>query len=97
MTIIKPTIGRKVWFRPNGLKTSIANINIDQYDTAQALDATVVCVWNDRLVNISVIDHGGAIHSVRSCPMRQEGDPEPKGFYCEWMPYQTNQAKKEMK
>lgn len=91
-TLTKPTIGRKVWFWPNSQASTEAGA-IDVYDEKQALDATVVCAWSDRLVNLSVTDHGGRVHSVRSCTLRQEGDPLPTSRYCEWMPYQVSQAK----
>jgi hypothetical protein len=91
--LIKPTIGRKVWFHPNGMKESAAGKPVDVFVKEQPLDATVVCVWGDRLVNLGVIDHGGAVHSIRSCPFRHPNDPVPGGYYCEWMPFQTGQAK----
>lgn len=91
-TLTKPTIGRKVWFWPNGSKLTTSG-PLDVFDEKQALDATVVCVFGDRMVNLSVTDHGGRVHSVRSCTLRQEGDEVPGGGYCEWMPYQVNQAK----
>ena len=92
MKIITPTIGRKVWFYPNGLKLTTAG-PLDVFAENQALDATIVCVYSDRMVNLSVTDHGGRVHSVRSCTLRQEGDDVPGGSYCEWMPYQIGQAK----
>lgn len=82
--MIHPTIGRKVWFRLNG-----AALPFDVFQVEQPLDATIVCVWNDRMVNLRITDHGGASHSVRNVTLQQPGDPTPPGFYCEWMPYQT--------
>lgn len=93
MKIITPTIGRKVWFWPNGMKLTAAG-PLNVFDEKQALDATVVCVYGDRMVNLSVKDHGGRVHSVRSCTLLQNGDPVPGGYYCEWMPYQVSQAAK---
>lgn len=91
VNIITPTIGRKVWFRPNGLKSTNAG-PIEVFDEVQALDATIVCVWGDRMVNLRVTDHGGRVHSIRSCTLRQEGDTVPTGYYCDWMPYQKGWA-----
>lgn len=94
--LIKPTVGRKVWFRPNRPKDSplIIDNRVVQQFTAEPLDATVLCTWTDRCVNLLVVDHAGAVHAPRSVTMRQEGDPEPGGHYCEWMPYQAGQAAK---
>ena len=93
VTIITPTIGRKVWFHPNGLKLT-DNGPLEVFDDKQALDATVVFVRGDRLVNLSVTDHGGQVHFVRCCILCQEDDGVPTdGPYCEWMPYQVSQAK----
>lgn len=91
VTIITPTIGRKVWFHPNGLKLTTAG-PIEVFDEKLALDATIVCTWGDHMVNLSVTDHGGRVHSIRSCALRQDGEDVPTGYYCEWMPYQVSQV-----
>lgn len=100
--IIMPTVGRKVWFRLNGQNmlqvpshheylTGKPTVNSDQ-----PLDATVVYVWSDRMVNLAIFDHFGTPFTATSVPLLQEGDEKPaSGYYCEWMPYQTAQAKKE--
>ena len=92
--MIKPTIGRKVWFWPNGAVSFGGGLAVNNFDTTQPFDATVVCVWGDRIVNLLVVDHGGVTHAVLSVLLRQEGDEKPGGMHCEWMPYQTGQAKK---
>lgn len=94
--IIKPTVGRKVWFRQNHPKDSplVIDNKVVQQFTQEPMDATVLCTWSDRCVNLLVVDHAGVTHAVRSVTMRQEGDPEPTSHYCDWMPYQTGQAKK---
>lgn len=83
--MIKPTIGRQVWFwrRPKAR----------QEPNEQPQAATVCYVWNDRMVNLSVIDHNGGITPVTSVPLRQPEDNEPEGLHCEWMPFQVGQAK----
>lgn len=99
--IIKPTVGRKVWFRPNGTMSlqragtqgvGFAPLAIID-DTP--LDATVVYVWGDRRVNLLVLDHYGNPFTATSVTMVQpDGDCPAVGFYAEWMPYQTGQARK---
>lgn len=88
---IPPTVGRKVWFRPNGAQT-LNGATFENY-ASQPMDATIVCVWGERLVNLQVVDHGGISHGLRSVTLIQPGDPAPAGFYCEWMPFQVGQAK----
>jgi hypothetical protein len=90
--MIKPTIGRKVWFRPAAVST-LNGKAVNHFIPDQPFDATIVCVWGDRMVNLLVVDHGGETHAVRSVTLRQEGDNQPGGMYCEWMPYQTGQAR----
>lgn len=101
--IVTPTVGRKVWFRLNGIPT-LQRANIDEHSFAipklistQPLDATVVYVWDDRMVNLAVRDHYGNNFVASSVVLVQEGDDKPSngGYYCEWMPYQMAQAKKE--
>lgn len=87
--VIKPTIGRVLWFFPT-----------DEYagyrlDNKQPFDAHVCYVHNDRLINIVYFDHVGQCYPAQSAILVQEGDPKPEGQgWCEWMPYQVGQAKK---
>lgn len=87
--MIKPTVGRIVWFYKDKSQT-----NIVQYD--QPLAAQICMVWSDTLVNLHVIDANGVPHAITSVELVQPGDPVRSGSrYCEWMPYQVGQAKKE--
>lgn len=95
--MIKPTIGRVVWFWPmyNHLPNDFSFFPLGPQGP-QPCAATVCYVWSDHCVNLSVTDHGGKQHSVSSVPLLQENDPKPDGgFFCEWMPYQIGQAKKD--
>ena len=91
MQVISPTVGRKVWFRPNGAE-KLNGADFNNFGP-QPMDATVVCVWGDRMVNVTVLDHGGVAHPLRSVTFRQPEDPVPTGHYVEWMPFQVGQAK----
>lgn len=91
MTIIKPTIGRRVWYRPNGTN----GLAMAVHDNIQPMDAGIVYVWGDRMVNLDVTDHNGNHHAIPSVTLYQEGDPLPTGAYCEWMPFQKGQATKQ--
>lgn len=82
--MIKPTVGRVVWFYPAGSKP-----------TDPPLAAIVTAVWGDRMVNLAVFERNGVpmSHPPTSVTLVQEGDPIPTGlFYCTWMPYQLGQA-----
>lgn len=95
--IIKPTIGRKVWYRHDG-NTTIDIMGGMLHPIAysdQPMDATVIYVWGDRMVNLRIVDHAGNAFSLASVTLVQEGDATPGGRYCEWMPYQQGQARKE--
>ena len=98
--MIIPTVGRKVWFRPNqaaGATLVIGN-KVVQVLTGEALDATILCTWDDGRVNLLVVDHAGVSHPVGGVQLRQAEDDVPPegdgGYYCEWMPYQNGQAAK---
>lgn len=98
-TIIKPTIGRRVWYWPSdydrGLLESKPASVITASDRAQPCDAGIAYVHGDRLVNLTVADHNGVAHSRTSVALVQEGDlPIHGGAYAEWMPYQVGQARK---
>jgi len=85
--MIKPTVGRVVWYRPNA--------HDDLYGSDQPLAAHVAYVWSDTMVNLMVIDHNGGTHPRTSVVLRH-GESSPPGgqSYCEWMPYQKGQAAK---
>jgi len=85
--MIKPTIGRVVWYRPNKYDDAFAFYQVEP------LAAMVVRVWNDRMVNLVVFDPNGLPLSRTSVRLIQEGDPIGSESYCEWMPYQLGQAK----
>jgi hypothetical protein len=88
--MIVPTIGRKVWFTPANTDTEIA-----WGDKKQKLDATIIYVWSDVMVNLFVVDQEGKTWLKSSVPLLS-GDISPNafGYYAEWMPYQLGQAAK---
>lgn len=97
--MIKPTVGRKVWYRP--LVTDGHGPHPMLYRPGEPLDATVLAVWGDRMVNVLVFDIYGKPFTKTSIQLLQEGDVPPLGMdgkplggYVEWMPYQQGQAKK---
>ncbi|KAI3597699.1 hypothetical protein D8I24_6515 [Cupriavidus necator H850] len=98
--LIKPTVGRKVWYRPSTTDTTGPKPMI--VSTGQPLDATVIAVWGDRCVNLLVVDIVGNHFPVLSCTLLQDddvpgvdADGKTVGRYAEWMPYQVAQATKE--
>ncbi len=96
-TIIKPTVGRKVWYRPCANdKTGPVPMSAAKN---QPLDATVIAVWGDRLVNVLVTDTQGKQFPVLSVDLLQPGDEPRKdtegnfaGRYVEWMPHQSSKT-----
>lgn len=80
--MIKPTIGRVVWFRPSG-------ISLDR----QPLTALICFVHDDNCVNLAIFDDLGRASHKASCYLYQGDTDIPTGDYCEWMPYQVGQAK----
>lgn len=90
--MIVPTVGRQVWYRPGSYEPGMAIGS----DSAQPLAATVVYVWNDTMVNLQVLDSNGHPHR-RTSVLLWQGEHEPPygSGYCEWMPYQIGQAKRE--
>jgi len=86
--MIKPSIGRVVWFTPS--KTDAALSGSDQ-----KLAALVTYVHSDRCVNLAVFDANGNAHGRTSATLLQDDDVGNEGgYYAEWMPYQIGQAKK---
>ena len=96
-TIIKPTIGRRVWFRPSAAFLA-SNPILTQFNPEQPMDAGIVYVHHDHMVNLIVTDHVGKTLAVPSVPLlagHYVADEDTDVYCCcEWMPYQKNQAAK---
>lgn len=79
--VIKPTVGRVVWFYRYEYKPE-----------EQPLAAIVAYVWGDRQVNLCVFDQNGVSLCKTRVKLVQPGDEIPSGGnYCAWMPYQIGQ------
>lgn len=82
--MIKPTVGRVVWYykyvEGQGFKGPLA--------------AHIAHVHSDSMVNLMVIDENGNPRSETSVPLEQEENDAHIGSYCCWMPYQKGQAQK---
>ncbi len=84
--MIKPTVGRIVWYRPRSTDNVARN-------GEQPLAAMITGVHSDAHVNLVVFDVNGIAHSRSSVLLLQDGDTAPEaGGYAEWMPYQKGQA-----
>lgn len=83
--MIKPTIGRVLWLhRKNSL------------DPNQPEPVLVCSVHDDTRVNVAGFNSIGAPIAVQHCYLVQDDAPPPMDEpWCEWMPYQIGQAKKE--
>lgn len=91
--MIKPTIGRVVWFTPSA---NSAEADFAHYSSnpPQPHAAMIVYVWSDALVNLVVYGHDGKPHAKTSVPLVQENEPKPEnGYFASWMPFQVGQAK----
>ena len=96
-TVIKPTIGRRVWFRPSAAFLA-SNPILTQFNPEQPMDAGIVYVHHDHMVNLIVTDHVGKTLAVPSVPLlagHYVADEDTDVYCCcEWMPYQKIQAAK---
>lgn len=91
--MIKPTVGRVVWFWPNGLP--FEGFIVIPSSPPQPCEARIAFVWSDERVNLCVTDHAGKQYAFTSVPLIQPGQPKPDtGSFCTWMPYQVGQAQK---
>lgn len=84
--MIKPTVGRIVWYRPTEADLAF---NGGTEDTRYA--AIVADVHSGTMVNLHVFDPSGRGMNRTSVKL-VEGEPAPGE--CEWMPYQKGQAAK---
>lgn len=83
--MIKPTVGRVVWFYPLGHQP---------YE--QPLAAIVAHVWSDTCVNLAIFDANGVPMPKPPTSVllvQPEAEVPAGGHYCAWMPFQVGQAK----
>lgn len=76
-TVIKPTVGRMVWYRPNENDQTgpVPMFRVGD----QPLMAHVTAVWSERMVNLLVTDSIGRQFQVTSVQLLQPGDSAPNG------------------
>jgi hypothetical protein len=84
--MIKPTVGRVVWFWAQGMDSS------DPDHQPEA--ALITHVWSDECVNLCVFNRDGVPFSRTSVTLWQSEGPAPSFDHCEWMPFQKGQAAK---
>lgn len=87
--MIKPTIGRKLWYKP----TEAEQEAFICLNAQMPFDATVIYVHFDDNVNLRITDHHGNTFSredVYVCTHEGEEAEEGQAY---WMPYQHQQAK----
>lgn len=94
--IIKPTVGRVVWYRLRDKDDiHMCRFNTQGESRPDPLTALIVGVETDRLVNLIVFDTSGQMFPRKSVPLVQDGEPVSGCCaYCEWMPFQKGQAAK---
>ena len=88
--MIKPTIGRVVWFWPKGLERLLS----DQPHAAIVAYVHQPQAPSERYeLNILEILPTGLPVARNNVPLMQPEDhTAPRGPYCEWMPFQKGQA-----
>lgn len=88
--MIKPTIGRVVWYYP-GPQEKRLHVQVKDEQPCVAL---ICYVHTDSTVNLIVFDHFAFMHPRKDVELCQ-GDTAPsEREYCAWMPYQKGQAAK---
>ena len=86
--MIKPTVGRRLWFWPGDTAGRYNTLSHDQ-----PFDAGVLYVHSDTEVNLLVTDHTGFTFRAENTQLVQEGEERPTGPHATWMPFQQGQAR----
>ena len=84
--MIKPTIGRVVWYWPSHLT-----------HTSQPYAALIAHVHDDFEINVAFFDHYGVAGADQRVLLLQDDDSYGNpggGGWAKWMPYQKGQAAK---
>ena len=95
--VIKPSVGRKIWYWRDMAHRVAYNAAIaagEDYPSDQPWDASVCKALGDRLVNVTVADPNGVVFAKKHVPLNQPDEPAPhQGPHCSWMPFQQGQAR----
>jgi hypothetical protein len=94
--VIKPTIGRKLYYNHGGDQT------VNVMDPSQPIDATIIYVHPENaaapdqyFLNLYVVDHGGVAQLKSHVPLIQGDAVADSNIpHAYWMPYQLGQAAK---
>lgn len=84
--MIKPTIGRIVWYHPGPNNSQL------RLDT-QPFAAIIAGVIDEHTVNLTCFDADGYPWPMRGVHLCQDGE-QPEQYQAEWPPYKIGQAKK---
>lgn len=88
--LIKPTVGRFVWYWPS--VATMAMHDMFSNEPTQPMAAHIAYVWHDGMVNLVVYDHKGNVHALTSVSLIQPGEDVPEGRdFCQWMPHQVKE------
>lgn len=91
--MIKPTIGRRVHYFPNREDSGRFVDPMTVFDHTQPLDAGICYVHDDRLINVTVADQSGKMHSRTFVQLVQDpSEIVPGSNYVTWMDYQIKTA-----
>lgn len=84
--MIKPTIGRKIWYWETAEQFKLFNFGVENVVT-QPFDATIVAVHSPSRVNLFVLDHEGLGMARTSVRLVQDDEIPPDSCFATWMPY----------
>lgn len=86
--MIKPSVGRVVWFYPH--------VDAGRDPNGQPLAALVAKVIDDSTINLLAVGADGTPFAAQHVPLLQGGElaADPDAARAEWMPYQKGQAAK---
>jgi len=88
--MIKPTIGRVVWFWPDPSMPTLSGIE----SAAQPFTASICYVHDDDTISVGGFRHDGRTFVATMIPLYHGEGPRPLVPHAEWMPYQKGQAAK---
>lgn len=85
--MIKPTVGRVVWFYPGQTERGSDG-------SGQPLAALIAYVHSDTCINLAIFDRSGIAFNRTSVELWQGEGEAPAHSHAAWMPYQLGQQAK---
>lgn len=99
MPLMLPSVGRIVWYYPSENEARFSSVPFMMHGKVGPFAAIVAAVEDAQTVVLAVFDSEATLHprdKVHLLDPNGEAPPTDGSYFATWMPYQINQAAKDL-